>query len=57
MRCFKHTGQKYKDRKINQLIEKSVKLVKELSNYLEKRGPAGGGGGGGGGGKKKKKKK
>jgi len=50
-------GQKYKDRKINQLIEKSVKLVKELSNYLEKRGPAGGGGGGGGGGKKKKKKK
>jgi hypothetical protein len=37
------------------LIEKSPKLVKELTNYVEKQGE-GGGGGGGGGAKKKKKK-
>ena len=49
------TNNKFTDRKIKQLIEKSPKLVKELTNFLEKRGAAGGGGGGGG--KKKKKKK
>ena len=43
-------GNKFKDRKIKQLIEKSVKLVKELTAHLTKQG-----GGGGGKGKKGKK--
>jgi len=48
-------GNKFKDRKIKQILEKSVKPVKELTAHLRKG--AGGGGGGGGKGKKGKKKK
>ena len=47
---------KFKDRKIKSILEKSVKPVKELTNHLANRGD-GGGGGGGGKGKGKKKKK
>lgn len=45
-------GNKFKDRKIKSILEKSVKPVKELTNHLSNRGS---GGGGGGKGKKKKK--
>lgn len=45
-------GNRFKDRKIKSILEKSVKPVKELTNHLASRG-----GGGGGGGKKGKKKK
>eukprot|EP00039_Didymoeca_costata_P019742 m.338747 g.338747 ORF g.338747 m.338747 type:complete len:487 (+) comp18533_c0_seq1:129-1589(+) len=44
------SNNKFKDRKIKQILEKSVKPVKELTNHLRNRGS-----GGGGGGKKKKK--
>lgn len=36
---------KFTDRKIKQILEKSVKLVKELTTHLRSRGEGGGGGG------------
>jgi len=52
LQLLKLDGNKFADRKIKSILEKSVKPVKELTNHLRNQGD-----GGGGGGKKKGKKK
>lgn len=52
--ALKLEGNKFTDRKIKQILEKSVKPVKELTTHLSNQGDGGGGGGKKKGGKKKK---
>jgi hypothetical protein len=52
---LKLEGNKFTDRKIKSILEKSVKPVKELTNHLRNQGEGGGGGGGKKKGGKKKK--
>eukprot|EP00038_Savillea_parva_P008501 m.177366 g.177366 ORF g.177366 m.177366 type:complete len:469 (+) comp14332_c0_seq1:2-1408(+) len=55
LQILKLEGNKFTDRKVKSILEKSVKPVKELTNHLRNQGDGGGGGGGKKKGGKKKK--